>query len=264
MSPTAASTFRNCALQYYYRYVLGVRTRPTPETLVGQAAHLVCERIFTLPRPHRTPEAAEAMVPAAVAEVLRSSGGAPDGVDEATMVGRVGDLVRAWFGLERPWNFDPVATERRVAHPLEGTGMRLVGVIDRLDRLEGPGGERWYITDYKTGRIPDPRYEHKAFEAMLVYAWLVAATGPVVPRVLRLVYLTGAVLRREITAADAEGAVERIRAVARAVLGALESDRWRPSPGPLCGWCDFRAWCPAQGGPGVVGPDGRPLPGPAR
>ena len=40
----------------------------------------------------------------------------------------------------------------------------------------------------------------------------------------------------------------KLRALWQAIERACEKEDFRPRPGPLCSWCSFHAYCPAQGG----------------
>jgi len=48
--------------------------------------------------------------------------------------------------------------------------------------------------------------------------------------------------------ADLRACERKVSALWVAITRALDSGDWRPSPGPLCDWCDHKPLCPAWGG----------------
>ena len=46
----------------------------------------------------------------------------------------------------------------------------------------------------------------------------------------------------------------------QAIATACEREDFRPRPGPLCAWCSFQAYCPAQGGDLALVAAARPEP----
>ena len=76
-------------------------------------------------------------------------------------------LVANYFRLEDPNAVHAIGVELGVE--LEDNGMRLRGIIDRLDI--GPDGEL-IVIDYKTGRAPSARYEQGRMGGVQTYALL--------------------------------------------------------------------------------------------
>jgi putative RecB family exonuclease len=172
---------------------------------------------------------------------------------EAGLLAQSAATVENYFDaeLERPWNFDPVGRELHLEADIGG--LVLHGFIDRLDRYETSSGEeRWVISDYKTGKVPQPRYLDEAFFAMKVYALLLAEAQGVTPFSLRLLYVSAskdsADKRVAVTPALLEGTRSKMTALWRAIEDSATYDVWEERTGPLCGWCHFKTWCPAFGG----------------
>jgi putative RecB family exonuclease len=66
---------------------------------------------------------------------------------------------------------------------------------------------------------------------------------------LQLLYLgSGEVLRYEPDEADLRATERKLEALWHAISRAARTGDWRPSPGRLCDWCDYRPMCPAFGG----------------
>lgn len=212
--------------------------------------HAVLEALFDLPAPERTPDAAVALVPGRWAAMLAERPelatlvGTDDGPDEQAWYAQAEALVHRWFTLEDPTRLEPHERESRVE--VEVDGLRLRGIIDRLD--VAPTGEV-RVVDYKTGRSPSERFEGRALFQMRFYALIIWRSTGRVPDLLQLVYLRDAqVIRYSPDEADLLALERNVRAVSAAIQRAHESGDWRPSPSRLCSWCDFRALCPAFGG----------------
>ena len=191
----------------------------------------------------------------------------PDSEAEAGLIAAAEAAVANYFTIERPWNFDPVARELHLE--ADAIGVTLHGFIDRLDRYTTSAGEeRWVISDYKTGRVPNPRFLDDAFFGLKVYAVLFVATHHVLPHSLRLVYVTAnreeavKVLPVDQTLIDATQ--QKMRGIWRAIQQAARREEWTPKKGPLCNWCHFQDVCPAWN-PGidgiVAGSESGPTPG---
>jgi putative RecB family exonuclease len=133
------------------------------------------------------------------------------------------------------------------------------GRIDRLDDRPGPSGagRELVVVDYKTGRRPLSTDDARSSLPLALYA--VAAAG-VLRRPCHQVELhhlpTGTVhawTHTEATLARQVGRAEDIAAECAAaddeyragLSGPGRVDQvFPPSPGPGCGWCDFRTLCP--------------------
>ncbi len=182
----------------------------------------------------------------------------PEGsAEEAALLGGVAGVVSNYFTaeIERPWNFDPVGRELHLESVIEAPagGVTLHGFIDRLDRYPSASGEeRWVISDYKTGKVPSPRYLDEAFFAMKIYALLLLRTEGIVPHSLRLIFVgadkTKAIQRLEVDDAMVARTEATVTRIWGEIVQSATHDVWEAKKGPLCGWCAFKTWCPAWGG----------------
>lgn len=164
-------------------------------------------------------------------------------------------VVRAWFAMETPSKFDPF--ERELYLFTETSGTTLHGFIDRLDKTVGKNGQDLYwISDYKTGKPPAPRYADEAFFQLEVYALLVQARFGVMPHKLRLIYVRegrpDAVLSRAVTPQMLTRTKAKVKAVVAAINKSAKTGVWEAKSQVLCGWCPFKPVCPAHN-PGVSG-----------
>src|SRR5262245_15967227 len=62
LSPSRAADFKPCPLLYRFRTIDRLPEVPTPDQVRGTLVHAVLERLFDLPAPDRTLDAAESLV----------------------------------------------------------------------------------------------------------------------------------------------------------------------------------------------------------
>jgi RecB family exonuclease len=147
LSPSRLSDFKQCPAKFFFGSIVKLRSPATEATTVGTLAHEAFEKIFDHPREERTEENAVQYVRPAW-DALREKPDYAHLVENAEEIVRIAEnAVRSWFNVERPHNFDPVGRELRMTNTLGK--LELLGIIDRVDRVEVQGEERVYISDYK-------------------------------------------------------------------------------------------------------------------
>jgi putative RecB family exonuclease len=260
LSPSRAGDFKTCALKYRLRMVDGLRERPSPDALRGTVVHKVLEDLFDLSADDRTPERAEAMVPAAWASVRELEPEVEEafaGVSEEAFdawLDSCRTVLRRYFDLEDPRRLEPSDRELYVETLLESK-LLLRGVIDRLD-IAPDGAIR--VVDYKSSRSPGEGFEARALFQMRFYALVLWRARGVIPAMLRLIYLGDGTTVSYVPDEDDLRATERqLQALWRAVALAQETGEWLPHRGSHCGWCSFQALCPEFGGTPPPLPDPR-------
>jgi putative RecB family exonuclease len=252
LSPSRAADFMSCPLKYRFRVVDRLPERPSPAAARGTVVHAVLERLYDLPAGQRTLERAVEMVEPQWQRLLEAEPElaelfAEDATGEnlATWLAEAHELLGRYFTLENPNALEPAERELYVEAALD-SGLQLHGYVDRLD--VAPTGEI-RVVDYKTGRSPSEYFEAKALFQMKFYALVLWRLRGVVPAMLQLVYLgNGEIVRYVPEERDLLACERKVSALWQAITRALESGDWRPSPGPLCDWCDHKALCPAWGG----------------
>jgi putative RecB family exonuclease len=248
LSPSRASDFKQCPLKYRYRAIDRIPEAPSRVAVRGTVVHAALEALFGLPAAERLPSrAAELIAPAW--ERVRSE--RPDVVD---VLGEAGleqfltearALVEGYYRLEDPTRFDPESCEAKVEVELDD-GVLLRGFVDRIDRA-ATGALR--VVDYKTGRAPGPLREQTALFQMKFYALVLLRTRGVLPKQLKLLYLADAeALTYEPDEAELARFARTLAAIWTAIRAAGTTGDFRPKPGVLCGWCDYKALCPEFGG----------------
>jgi putative RecB family exonuclease len=263
LSPSRASDFKQCPLLYRFRAVDRLPEKPTRAQLRGTLVHSVLERLFALPQPDRLPGRAKQLLEPAWAQL---SGERPEWAElfEADDEGQVADwlggaekLLDSYFALEDPRRLEPEACELHVEIELD-SGVRLRGYVDRLD--VAPTGEI-RVVDYKTGTAPREIGEAKAMFQMKFYAVVLWRLRGIVPRQLKLMYLTdGQSLAYTPDEPELRRFERTLEAIWQAILKAGKTGDFRPSPSRLCDWCAHQSLCPSFGGtppeyPGWPEPD---------
>lgn len=268
LSPSRASDFKQCPLLYRFRAVDRLPEAPTKAQLRGTLVHSVLERLFALPPADRVPERAKELLEPAWSELAEErpewralfageDAEAADADEVADWLGTAAKLVDSYFKLEDPTRLEPEACELHVETEL-GSGVLLRGYIDRLD--VAPTGEI-RVVDYKTGAAPREIGEAKALFQMKFYAVVLWRLRGIVPRQLKLMYLTDG---QQLAYTPDEPELVRFERTLEAIWGAIlkagKTGDFRPSPSKLCGWCDHQARCPSFGGtppeyPGWPEPD---------
>lgn len=249
LSPSRASDFKTCPLLYRFRAIDRLPQRPTQATARGTLVHAVLERLFDLPAPERTTEAATRLLAPEWERLTEQEPALTELFDSpeefATWLKSARELVAGYFTLEDPVRLEPAEREQLVEAVLD-SGLRLRGFVDRLD--VAPTGDI-RVVDYKTGAAPREAFEGKALFQLKFYALVLWRMRGTVPRLLRLLYLGD---KQIIDYAPELAELERFERTLTAIWSAIEratqNQDFRPNPGKLCGWCDHQALCPAYGG----------------
>jgi len=247
-SPSSLSCFENCPKQYFFRYVEPIEVEQEGiEAFVGKRVHEVLERLYRF--------VADGMVPSLARVIWRYHQNFAAQFD-ATRVrivreGTEPDWYRATGarGLEnyyrRHYPFDRDRTlglERKVHFGLDAEGRYKVrGIIDRLVRAKDGALE---IHDFKTGRrVPSQDELDRDRQLGLYELGVREQLGE--PGEIRLVwhYVVPDQMRSSTRTAEQRDALREL--TARSIDRIRSEETWAPRPSGLCGWCEFRAHCPA-------------------
>jgi len=248
LSPSKVSSFRSCPLAFRFTAIERLPDPATPATVKGTLVHTALEGLFWN---HDRGQRSAAAGASELAQAWDDLQDHPDFLSlelssqaAASMRAEAEVLVANYFRLEDPNKIDPVGIEVTL-DALIG-GVRLRGIIDRLDRTSD--GEL-VVSDYKTGRAPSPKYEQNHLSGVQLYALLCQEVLGQRPVEVKLLHLKEPTV---ITAAPSDQGLRGQRTKTVAVWDAIDracrSEDFRPKTGPLCNWCNFKAFCPAYGG----------------
>ncbi|MEV0621498.1 RecB family exonuclease [Nonomuraea sp. NPDC050404] len=260
LSPSRAGDFMTCPLLYRFRVIDHLPEKPSAAAVRGTVVHAVLERLYDLPAPQRSVQAAlELLEPQwerLLADDPQYAQMFADEAEQAQWLEQAQEMLRRYFTLEDPTRLEPAERELYVEAVLD-KGLMLRGYVDRLD--VAPSGEV-RVVDYKTGSAPGPDFEAKALFQMKFYALVLWRLRGQVPRLLQLVYLggQGEVLRYAPDEADLLATERKVMALWAAIERSLETGEWRARKSRLCDWCDHQALCPEFGGTPPPLPDRQP------
>ncbi|MFG1699985.1 RecB family exonuclease [Nonomuraea sp. NPDC049309] len=260
LSPSRAGDFMTCPLLYRFRVIDQLPEKPSQAAVRGTVVHAVLERLYDLPAPRRSVQAALELLEPQWRRLLdeepRYAEMFADEAEQAEWLAQARAMLERYFTLEDPTRLEPAERELYVEAVLDG-GLMLRGYVDRLD--VAPTGEI-RVVDYKTGSAPGPEFEAKALFQMKFYALVLWRLRGQVPRLLQLVYLggQGEVLRYAPDEADLLATERKVTALWAAIERALETGEWRARRSRLCDWCDHQALCPEFGGTPPPVPDRQP------
>lgn len=246
LSPSRLSSFTSCGLQFRFTAIDGLAEPPTVAATRGTLVHAALEQLFTLPAPERLPAAAAGCLDHAVERLREDPDWTGLGLDaggEAALRAEAASLVERYFRLEDPRTVHPVGLELKLE--VEVGGVRLRGIIDRLDLVDGD----LVVTDYKTGRAPGEGWARRQMTGVHLYSLMCERWFGRRPARVQLLHLAEPVaIVAEPSEQSARGLSRRLEAVWRAVEAACDREDFRPRPSSRCGWCSFQRWCPSFGG----------------
>ena len=246
LSPSSISTFKECPLAFKFSYVDRLPEPPSVWTAKGTLVHLALQYLLDRPADDRTVDAALADLDRARVSLAHDPEFAALELDDEERDAFDRDsesLVRRYFELEDPQAVHPIGLELRLEAQV--SGVRIRGVIDRLDLVDG----ELVVTDYKTGRVPSEYFEAKSMAGVHMYALLCEQNFGQRPHHVQLLYLSKpeAIIARP-SDQSSTGLSRRTVALWQAIEQACARDDFRPRPSRLCDFCTFRPYCPAHGG----------------
>ncbi|MCU0267478.1 MAG: PD-(D/E)XK nuclease family protein [Acidimicrobiales bacterium] len=247
LSPSKVTTFTDCALAFRFSAIDRLPEPPSLPATRGTLVHAALERLFGLVPEQRTRDAARRCL-ADASTALRDepdlAGLGLDAAAEQELLAEADVLVQRSFELEDPTRVRPIGLELRLETEVDG--LRLVGVIDRLE-LDDAG--ELVVTDYKSGAAPRVDHEQERMTGVHFYALLCERVFGRRPARVQLLYLGDPVaLVTTPTEQSTRALLRKVGAVWRAVERACEQEDFRPRRSRLCDWCAFRVFCPVWGG----------------
>ncbi|CAM2769158.1 PD-(D/E)XK nuclease family protein [Actinomyces slackii] len=249
LSPSRAKDFMQCPLMFRLRTVDRLPEPGSLATHKGTVVHSVLERLYDLPAPERTQDAALGLLPGQWQAHREKNPGvmelfeAPEQVE--TWLGEARALIGSYFALENPERLEPAERELFVQTET-ADGLLLRGFVDRLD-IAPNGAMR--VVDYKTGRSPHPRYMQDALFQMRFYGLVLWRLRGRPPARLQLLYLKdGRTLTHDPHTLELESVETKVSRIWDEVEDCARYGDFRPQRSRLCDWCAFQAQCPLFGG----------------
>lgn len=244
ISPTAAKSYLNCSLRFYFERVACLPRPTSPALHLGKAVHAALQS-FHLARWRGGDDSPEAVATAFEESFLRlerEEGPVSHQSEEKREKCRQDGLrvIAAYLDSPEEPKDKPRAVEVFLKEDISGLSVPLVGAIDLVEQNYTP-------VDFKSASSkPDANTAVMDHEIQLVsYQLLLEAVGETPPQ-LDLVYLVKTkvpqVIRVSAPPADRQRKDRVIRILNTAVEGIAEG-RHHPQPGMHCSWCQFRHEC---------------------
>ncbi len=255
LSPSRAKDFVNCQLQWWFTVAHGWRTPPNRHTVLGVAVHGAFEQLYKSEPEERTQHHALALLEQSWAEQKADERNAVV-TDDTELVAELEDESRnsvlGLWQLERPHHVEVAhdANEQRV-EAFFGEA-KVAGVIDRYT-----DNGVYRISDYKTGKVPQPAYTESYLFGMWTYAAVMMARHPEKRPVdeVELLYVShGIRIRRPVLVEYARNHALRLRNIWRDQRAVTDNHVVLARRSPLCKWCAFAPVCPMLKGSNAPAP----------
>ncbi|MFT5531275.1 MAG: putative RecB family exonuclease [Candidatus Poriferisodalaceae bacterium] len=241
LSPSSASTFRQCPQRWKYRYIERLPDPAGIPALVGTFVHRILEELMVADPSERTLELAKSHARDLWPEVNDDPDFQALELDDEEQRGvrwKSWRLVEAYFAMEDPT--EVVVAEREQRLEVDLAGVPFVGVVDRVDHSD----DGLLVTDYKTGKAPASKYVDGRLDQVWLYAAALKEIGQSVDRV-RLMYIGTESIERSLDPEAVVAAVDGHRSTWDSIGSAMERDNFPTQTGPLCAWCPYVGQCAA-------------------
>lgn len=240
LSPSSITTFQQCPLKYKYSRIDRIAEPPTVHTLLGNFVHEILEDIYRRPAPERTLESARV--------IARERWQDRFSVETKSLNLNERDFRwRAWWCVENLWKVEDPSSVELSGIEFEVNGsvneVAIKGFIDRF-RLLDDGSI--LIEDYKTGKVPQPRYTDDKFQQLFIYATMLTELQVGKCSKLSLIYLAEPrIYEREVTDDSIKRTIATITETKQAIDRYCAEGEFPTKQSKLCDWCYFKKICPA-------------------
>lgn len=234
-SYTQLETYRYCPLKYLYAYIFRIPIKTTPEMAFGIDLHELLEQLYLQVMKGRTPSLTRLL---ALFEKLQLPGryGEPAQEQSYRRLGK--EILTAFYRAQGERFQVPLAIEKPFA--LKMGAIRIQGVVDRIDPLEGGGVE---VIDYKSG-APKERAGVEDQLQIRLYALACRDVFELTPKRVSFYYLRNN--QRLSFEQELEG-LDETRERILELTDKIRSGDFHPTPSRIkCRRCDFKALCPAS------------------
>jgi putative RecB family exonuclease len=251
LSPSSIGLFRDCPQKFKLSYIDKIKEPPTWPLHLGSFVHEVLEHLYMESAENRTHETSKSIA----TDRWLNHGWASKVETLEVKAGSLVDFKRAAFeSITNLWELeDPTETEideMEVEVLTNVAGVAMKGYIDRLVFSEDGTA---VISDYKTGKIPNPKFksEDDKFFQLLCYALMLEESMQVLTSRLELLYLTQkAKHERTVTPEHLDIAREVIVRTRKEIESSCETEKFDCNVTVLCNYCHYKkiGICPAHNG----------------
>ena len=249
MSPSSIGTFDQCPMKFKFSRLDRIEEDTTEPQVRGNYVHEVLELLLKLDQKDRN-------LPSALAisrnlwfekykelfEAIPNHGPANDFQWTSRW------CIENYFNMEDPETIPSesdgtVGLEWKVDGEVNGVPMR--GIVDRWQKEDD---NRVRVIDYKTGKVPAPRFEFEKKMQLMIYVDLLQQELDLDVSVAQLYYVkSGKVVDYVPSAPLLKVVKESVAETWVDVQSSCASGEFETKTGPLCNWCSFKPHCPAWG-----------------
>ena len=232
LSASAIETYSTCPLKFKLRRDWQIPGEASAAMQFGSAVHTVLKHYYDPSGPEQ-----EMAVEDVIAVFQREFGKAviEDPVQRQLYEEMGSKHLRAMVEARPRGAMDVIAAE--VSFAFNMGRLRIVGRIDRMDRLSGNCVR---LIDYKTGTPWDQKDADESLQ-LSIYS-MGAAEMKYAPRELVLLNVRG---NEEIITGRTGSQLERARRKIEEAAEGVAAQEFDPRPGLHCRWCEFARLCPA-------------------
>jgi RecB family exonuclease len=246
LSPSSISTFKQCPLKFKLSRLERREEPPTEAQLVGNFVHEGLALMMELPAADRQIERVRVIMGLLWRSVVNEDDKtweqqlAGVGADPRKAMRAAWNCIENYFGMEDPTTFTPGGVEQEINLAPRGVPMKVfIDLWAYRPTLT--------VTDYKTGKVPGPKWRDGKFEQLYIYAILLEMLLDETPTHVELLYLRdGTRLRRPVQKRDLDATLRLLTETHAEICERMEIDDFPPTPNRLCDWCSFKPICPAH------------------
>jgi putative RecB family exonuclease len=240
LSPSSIGTFQQCPLRFKFSRIDKLPEPPTIHTMLGNFVHEILEDLYSFDSENRTLQVARS--------IARDKWDNKYSIETKQLNIDDHDFRwKAWWCVENLWKCEEPSTVNldSVEYEINGSieGVQIRGFVDRFQKDENGS---IVVEDYKTGKVPNPRFTDDKFQQLFIYAVMLEALDIGTVSEIRLMYLVAPkILSRSVDDDARKKTIRTLVETKRLVDLFCEKEDFPAKPGPLCNWCTFKKICPA-------------------
>lgn len=242
LSPSSMDLYHQCPKRFEIQKINGGYEPSGRDALLGTLVHRALELLMQLPPEERDLDRARACASQAWPETVEHADFLLLDMNEEQAKVFKRDAwwsIRGYFEIENPAEVSVAATEKFVNCKVNGVNLR--GIIDRVDRTQSG----LVISDYKSGKVPDPKYRGPKLEQLNFYAVMIEATWGTRPNKGKLIFTTHAeVIETKFTDKSCGDLVDKTTQTWEDITLDFNGRGFKTKTGPLCAWCPALSTCP--------------------
>lgn len=238
-SASKIELYKRCPLQFKYRYVLNVPTRPSGPINVGAAVHAVLEKITKRRMNGESTTDEQAIV------LLEKHWESAD-FESKKNADEYWENAKLMIRNYMKWDMDASRRGSTIVDVEKKFGLDIDGLkfIGKMDRVDKEADDKYVVTDYKTGKTPTRQSEIAGDIQMNLYALAAESVYNKLPAKVMQLFVLG---NKEVPNEVNDEKLKAERAVIVDKAKAILSGEFPASPEYMkCRWCDYVDICDSR------------------